>query len=313
MDSLINQLKTFLFFPVYVRKNNIINLELREQINSLARELEHKTTETNTLISSLICNDYGLNQIKRKNELIVSLTTHSYRIEKVGIAIQSIMNQNFKADKIILSVNENLFNEKNIPNSLKLLKERGLIINYCKDIGPYTKLLPVLKENPNSIIVTVDDDIIYPRNLLKVLYEAYEKEQNYIHCLRMHYMKFKADGTIKPYREWDICSDINKADNFVFPTGVGGVLYPPNSFNDEVFNEEAFLSLSPNADDVWFKAMSLLNNVNCKKVDSDIMNSPIVIGGTGDVGLMHENYFNNANDVKIDNVFSAYDLWKKFI
>lgn len=49
-------------------------------------------------------------------------------------------------------------------------------------------------------------------------------------------------------------------------------------------------------------------NVKCKKVDSDIMNSPVVIGGTEDVGLMRENLIDNASDAKMDKVFSVYDL-----
>lgn len=312
MKKLINHLKTFLFFPIYTRKNNIINLEILARINNLDRELQSKSTETNTLISLLLSNDYGLNKTRRQKELIVSLTTHSHRIEKVGLAIQSIMDQTLKADKIVLSINKEKFNNENIPNTLKLLENRGLTINYCKDIGPYTKLVPVLKIHPESIIVTVDDDLIYPRNLLETLYKAYEIEPNFIHCLRMHYMKFASSGEIKPYSEWDLCSGTTKADNYVFPTGVGGVLYPPHSFNDEVFNEDAFMKLSPNADDVWFKAMSLLNNVLCKKVDSDIMNNPVVISGTEFSGLKHENLYNNANDVKIDQVFSTYELWEKF-
>lgn len=312
MKNLINHLKTFLFFPIYTRKNNIINLEALEKIKNLDREITSKSTETNTLISALLSKDHGLNRTKRKKELIVSLTTHSHRIEKVGLAIQSMMDQTFKADRIVLSINKEKFNDANIPNTLKLLEQRGLTINYCKDIGPYTKLVPVLKEHPESIIVTIDDDLIYPRNLLETLYKAYETEPNFIHCLRMHYMKFASNGEIKPYVEWDLCSDITKADNYVFPTGVGGVLYPPNSFSDEVFNEEAFMNLSPNADDVWFKAMSLLNSVLCKKVDSDIMNNPVVISGTEFSGLKHENLYNNANDAKIDQVFRTYDLWEKF-
>lgn len=62
MKKLINHLKTFLFFPIYTKKNNIINLEILGRINNLDREIQSKSTETNTLISSLLSNDKGLNQ-----------------------------------------------------------------------------------------------------------------------------------------------------------------------------------------------------------------------------------------------------------
>ena len=313
MKNFFDHIKIFFCFPIYIRKNYLLNLKMKRKISSLKDELGYNIAYTDTVISSFLSNDYGLNENKREHEITVSLTSHSYRVEKVHLTIQSLMDQDFKADIIVLYLNKEYFNESNIPQCLKMLENRGLIINFCKDVGPHTKLLPALKQYTNNLLVTVDDDIIYPRSLLRKLYEAYIKDPQFIHCHRMHYMKFDANGKVKPYRKWDHCSDITEAGFFVFPTGVGGVLYPPHSLDEEVFNEKAFLGLSPNADDVWFKAMSLLNGVQCKKVDSNIMNSLVVVRGTQDIGLMHENVFNNANDVKIDKVFTAYNLWRKFI
>ena len=46
--------------------------------------------------------------------------------------------------------------------------------------------------------------------------------------------------------------------------GCGGVLYPPNSFNEEVFNINQFKKLIPTQDDVWFWSMAVLNNTKLK-------------------------------------------------
>ena len=43
-----------------------------------------------------------------------------------------------------------------------------------------------------------------------------------------------------------------------FLTGVGGVLYPPNSLHQDILSQEGFSSLCPNADDIWFWAMAVL-------------------------------------------------------
>lgn len=49
--------------------------------------------------------------------------------------------------------------DKKIPSSLQNLTKRGLEIKYCKDIRSYTKIFYTLKEFPNALVVTSDDDI----------------------------------------------------------------------------------------------------------------------------------------------------------
>jgi hypothetical protein len=316
MDKLINFLKTVFCFPIYVRKIHVINQDLQRRLSLLEKskkETEDNLIYTNTVISSYLSKDLGLNTSTRNHTLTVSLTSYYYRVDKVHLTIQSLMDQELKADRIALYLDELKFSPSNIPKDLEILVHRGLTINYCKDIGPYTKLVPALKQYSDEIIITTDDDLIYPRSFIRKLYESYIKDPGFIHCYRMHYIKLNSDGKAKPYKEWDIESGITDPCPLVFPTGVGGVLYPPNALNEEVFNEEAFLSLSPGADDVWFKAMSLLNGVECKKINSDIMNheNAITIRGTQEIGLHHQNLKNGKNDHKIEDVFNTYKLWDK--
>jgi len=312
MGKFINLIKAVLFFPIYIGKMHVLGLKMKKKVLSLENEIENNLTYVNTVISSFLSKNCGINKVKRNHEITISLTSYSYRVDKVNLAIQSLMDQELKADRIVLHLDKSKFNQSNLPSDLMILESRGLTINFCKDIGPYTKLLPALKQYPENLIVTADDDLIYPRSFLRELYEAYLKNPQFIHCHRMHNMKFDANDKIKPYSEWDRKSNVAEPGLLVFPTGVGGILYPPGSLNDEVFNEEAFLTLSPGADDVWFKAMSLLNNVQCKKVDSKIRHNPITVRGTQEIGLRHQNLHNDKNDYKIKSVFNAYNLWGKF-
>ena len=50
-------------------------------------------------------------------------------------------------------------------------------VKWGKDIGPYGKLLPLLKEkwNDDCIIITIDDDTIYDSDLIKNLVNDYNK------------------------------------------------------------------------------------------------------------------------------------------
>ena len=95
-------------------------------------------------------------------EIIISLTTYSLRIHNVYIALESLLNQTIKPNRIILWLAEEEFNEANLPISVLRLKERGVEIRFCEDYKSYKKLIPTLREFPEAIIITVDDDVIYP-------------------------------------------------------------------------------------------------------------------------------------------------------
>ena len=58
----------------------------------------------------------------------------------------------------------------------------------------------------------------------------------------------------------------SKADFKNTIIGCGGVLYPPDCFCDEVFNEKAFKDILPSQDDVWFWAMAVLSKRKIKTV-----------------------------------------------
>lgn len=264
---------------------------------------------TNRLILSLyLSQEIGITTEKRNQKLIVSLTSYAHRVDTVYLTILSIFEQSIKADKVVLYLNEDDYNMETIPISLKMLISRGLEIVFCRDIKSYKKLIYSLKSFPNDLIVTADDDAIYPNNWLRELYEAYLSEPQYIHCHKIHYIGLNNDGTMLPYKEWDLTSKAPMPSFRALPVGIGGVLYFPGSLNAEVFNENVFMSICPTADDVWFKAMSLLNNVKCKRVNSETTEDLRLIPGTQEIGLYHINYHKSKNDGQLDAVFHRYNL-----
>ncbi len=248
--------------------------------------------------------------------IIVSLTTHSSRINDVYLTIESLFSQSRKPERVLLWVTASEYSEEDIPAILQKQKLRGLEIRFCeKDLGPYTKFYYTLKEFPKSLILTVDDDLMYPVDLIDQLYRAYVKAPDVIHCHRAHRILTSPNGEFKPYKKWDFNSRSQEASLSMFPTGVGGVLYFPGCFDEEVFNQEAFLALAPNADDVWLKAMSLKKGVLCQRVADarDWSERFIPIFGSQSVKLKAQNKSKQGgNDVKIQSVFSAYDLYKYF-
>lgn len=238
-------------------------------------------------------------------EVIVSLTTYGERFYQVYITIESLMQQTIKANKIILWLDDSFANRPLLP-ILKRQIERGLEIRYCKDLGSYKKLIPTLKEFPESIIITVDDDVIYNIRTIEKLVTAYNHNPHFIYCNRMHRIKLE-DSTVLPYRKWEKGIMDTKESILNFPVGIGGVLYPPHCFNNEIFNEEFFLKNCPNGDDIWFKAMALLNNFHAKRAEvsftqDDYMENDLL----SPRGLQKENVGKNLNDIKFSNVYDTY-------
>lgn len=105
------------------------------------------------------------------SRLIVSLTTTPARIHEIEPALQSILAQSEPADEILLNVPFRLTRSGEdyvIPDQFRSMP--GLRINRGWDYGPATKLLGALEceYDPDALIITVDDDVFYPPEMIAV-------------------------------------------------------------------------------------------------------------------------------------------------
>lgn len=253
-----------------------------------------------------------LNKEIRKNPIIVSLTTYSVRTQTVSLTIASIMRQSVKADRIILYLSKDEFTYDTIPTMLKKQKELGLEIVFCEDLKSHKKYYYSMKENPEAIIITVDDDVIYQENLIETLYNSYKKFPEEVSAMRVHRMSYDSDKKIKKYNEWkkrdksqvlEPCVDL-------FPTGCGGVLYPPHVLDTKVFEKKVFEDLCFHGDDIWLKVMAIKNGRSTVLAERQ---EPLkYIDGTQEIGLFNQNVDNNKNDVMMRDVISEYYGEKEF-
>jgi hypothetical protein len=265
----------------------------------------------------LISNAYGITEKKRNPKFIISLTSYPARIPRIHYTIISLLKQTVKSDEIILWLGKEQFPNKNDDLSKELIKltEHGLTIKYCKDIRSYKKLIPALLEYPEDIIITVDDDIFYENNFLEILVNSYEQNQTVIHCHRVHKITFAKNGNICGYNDWKWAIDYKESEpsyiNFI--TGVGGVLYPPHVLYSDIANESLFMKLSPTADDIWFWAMSVLNETKICVVKNNISkiipNYPLTYKEIVEPsGLGTINIGQNYNDIQLKQVLEHYPL-----
>lgn len=246
------------------------------------------------------------------NEIIVSLTTYEKRLYNVYLTIESIMLQTLKPNRIILWLGDELKNVS-IPLTLRKQQKRGLEIRYCNDIRSYKKLIPVLSSFPSATIITIDDDYLYHFDLIENFINAHKNEPELILCTRMHRIKLLNNNTPDKYSKWLRNCNFSDISPLNFPIGAGGILYPPNSLNKEVFNESTFLNICKFADDVWFKAMALLNNTLSKKIITHITESTehLLIEDNQDTSLTQINVNKKMNDKQLKSVFDKYDLYKR--
>jgi hypothetical protein len=140
--------------------------------------------------------------------------------------------------------------------------------------------------------------------MLEKLYQAYQKQPNMVHCHRAHRITFK-NGQIEPYKNWKFSADKVNPSFLNFLTGVGGVLYPPNVFHKDILQKDIFVKIAPNADDIWFWAMIVLNNIKINVVD-DCDKELFYIENTQEVGLWHQNLTSGKNDEQLNNIFKYY-------
>ena len=279
-------------------------------IQDLAYEMRSSVLKQNIIFSK----DIGITEEQPyKKNVIISLTTYGSRIYTVPLVIESLMEQTVKANKIILWLDNSLKNQT-LPLSIYHLQERGLSVLFCNDIKSYKKLIPTLKLYPDDIIITVDDDVLYDYDMVEKLLLGYINFPNNIICNRMHKMEFNQSGELLPYDKWIFeCTEINNPSIFNFATGEGGILYPPNIFTEEIFNEKVFQSICPLADDIWFKAMSLIRDTHVTKVytHKKAGNDYILIKEGQGTALSLQNNGNKMNDVQLKAVFHKYRLYDK--
>ena len=250
--------------------------------------------------------------VDANSAVIVSLTTYNKRIFDVYLTIESLLRQTVKPSRLLLWLSEEEFMRADLPLVLKKQQQRGLEIRFCKDIRSFKKLIPALNEAPDRTIITVDDDYIYPFDFIERLVNTSRKN---LHCVCYYTgsrIGFTPQGDLKPYVQWEHTDQEYNASLLNFATGAGGVLYPPHCFYRDVLNEKRFMLYTPSADDVWFKAMTLLNGTKYVKVplECDFSEKFISLNNAQDIALYHRNVGQGQNDLQIKAVFDRYHLVK---
>ena len=123
-----------------------------------------------------ISNDYN-------DKIIVSMTSWTKRIKNVKTVLESILFNSELPAKIVinLAIEEFPNKEKDLPNDLVTLINKNNIIEIYwlkHNTKVWKKSIPTLIRYPNACVLCIDDDWIYPNDLIKTFYKKHNQIPN---------------------------------------------------------------------------------------------------------------------------------------
>jgi hypothetical protein len=118
----------------------------------------------------------------KEPKIVVSLSTFAGRAERLATTLKSLSQQTMQFDRLYIHMPKAVARLKGVETDTvpKVLQDwqntlaDKLIITHPEDFGPATKLLPtlLLEQDPNTIIVVLDDDVAYNPRTIQSLVET---------------------------------------------------------------------------------------------------------------------------------------------
>jgi len=253
--------------------------------------------------------EFGLNTTeKRKEKVIVSLTSYPPRFAKIHLTLKSILLQSEKPDRIIVYLGSDSSREQ-FTNEMLNMEQYGVEyrIDSKRNLKSHKKYFYAMQEFVNDVVVTADDDVIYPSDWLSCLLKSYKKFPKAVSARRVHLMK-KNGNELSFYNFWeDQCRRIKTPSFALIATGCSGILYPPHCLSSLAFDETRIKDLCFDADDIWLKCVEVLNDIPvvwAKNWEVD----PLSVDGAQDKALSGLNVDFRKNDVYLKNVMDCFNI-----
>ena len=235
--------------------------------------------------------------------VVVTLTSYPPRFPTLAPTLRSLLTQTAAPDHVVLWIAEQ--DAHLLPSAVSDLVHHGLTIKTCQDVKSYKKIIPSLSAYPGAMLVTADDDVYYPRRWLENLLRAHDPKKKEVVCYRARTIEFDpASQAMLPYESWALSQDGCSAR--IFPTGMGGVLYPPGVLPTETSNSEQFSRLCPQGDDIWLFWMASSTGATFRKIGGNRRYRHW--RASQHVALFKDNITNGGNDVQIENMMREYGL-----
>lgn len=197
--------------------------------------------------------------------VVVTLSTTPHRIADLQPTLETILQQNLTTP-IYLSI-PHVFKRDNLTYDIPtwLSQNKRITILRTDDYGPATKLLGLLEQvtlDPETIIITLDDDVHYPKNLvLHLAYKALKNPNAAVGIIGAN-LDYDAPQHIADNSELGLVTiDIADAKVDVLK-GYGGVAYRRKFFNNAIFSMTNSDNPCHKADDIIFSYFLATQQIN---------------------------------------------------
>ena len=281
------------------------NRVLRDRIGEVSQELFVIRNELYSLRADRLrerMRERSSTELEGSPETVVSIASYGPRVPFIAPMIESLGRQSIRPDRAFLWLPT-----KDFPGGVDDLPADVLCALYDanveprfvgEDLGPHNKYYWTMRAFSESVVVTLDDDVRYPKSLLERLLDAHRAWPAEVVAMRARVIAAE-DKRPAPYETWPLeLGDLVGRPSFsVVGTGVGGVLYPPHCLDNHVFDIEGIRSACPRADDLWLKIMSVIAGTMtvCPTGDCPLDYLP----GTQETALCDENLYQGGNDAQL--------------
>ncbi len=238
--------------------------KLKMKYYHIAYRMYEKLLNINLQLSNLL----GIRpeRLDGEGDIIVSLASYPPRINTAWMAIDSIMRGSVRPARVILNLSQVEFpsgDVESLPSSLKRYIPLGLEVRFHEEhLRSHNKYFHAIQENPSSIIITIDDDLYYPKTIIESLMAIHKEYPDAVCANRAMKITFDERGEYNTYKSWQRVIEPHAPSHLVTALGYGGILYPASQFTKgELFDPEAIKELCYTADDLWLKALEIKSGV----------------------------------------------------
>lgn len=232
---------------------------LRMHLNKSLRTYFYNIFNLKKLESSVTLN--------RQQGPVVTLTTVPKRISNIKPTLVSLLKQTVTPCEIHINVSSDFFKTSDIPDfliDLDIIKIKWV----PKDYGPATKFIYTLDrfKNSDKLIIVVDDDMIYPKNLIENLVNA-DKQHHHKASICINGLKVPSTLRSKDRQsDKQIKSGIKRV---AIVEGCGGYTLRPQFLDvDSLINIKHAPTRSHFDDDFWISGHLSRNNISKYQIPS---------------------------------------------
>jgi len=212
-------------------------------------------------------------------KIYVSLTSIFQKQVSLLFTLKSILSQTLLPTKCFIYLSEDPylidtgFKNRILKNDLqKFINSNSIFeVRWCRNIGPYRKLLYLLKSkwNEDCLILTVDDDILFHPRLI----ENYVCDYNKYKCC-VTYRGFTHDFQFPDFSKFHYekrRKTIPRTRYNFANSGVGTIIHPFffHKTNNLIFDSNLIKELCQTTDDIWYYFCRIANNI-----DTVVINKP---------------------------------------